>query len=77
MNFETFLAGELERIQRDGLYRSLRVINSPQGPEVSCDGRLLANFASNDYLGLATHRTFNRPRARRSMSLAAARELRD
>ncbi|HEY5954400.1 MAG TPA: 8-amino-7-oxononanoate synthase [Terrimicrobiaceae bacterium] len=55
MNFETFLAGELERIQGEGLYRSLRVINSPQGPEVSCDGRLLANFASNDYLGLATH----------------------
>lgn len=55
MNFEKFLAGELERIQRAGLRRSLRVITSPQGPEVSSDGRSVANFGSNDYLGLAAH----------------------
>ena len=55
MNFDQFLTGELEGIQRAGLRRSLRVINSPQGPEVSCGGRLVANFASNDYLGLAAH----------------------
>jgi 7-keto-8-aminopelargonate synthetase-like enzyme len=55
MNFDQFLTGELERIQSAGLRRSQRVINSPQGPEVSCDGRLVANFASNDYLGLAAH----------------------
>jgi 8-amino-7-oxononanoate synthase len=55
MNFEKFLASELERIQRAYLRRSLRVINSPQGPEVSCEGRSVANFASNDYLGLAAH----------------------
>ena len=55
MNFDQFLTGELERIQRAGLRRSLRVVNSPQGPEVLLEGRWVANFASNDYLGLAAH----------------------
>jgi len=55
MNFDQFLTSELERIQNSGLRRFLRVLKSPQGAEVSCDGRLLANFASNDYLGLAAH----------------------
>jgi 8-amino-7-oxononanoate synthase len=54
-DFEHFLATELRRIEDAGLRRSLRVLNSPQGPQVSCDGRSLANFASNDYLGLAAH----------------------
>ena len=55
MNFDQFLRFELERIESAGLRRSLRILESPQGPEVSCDGRVLANFSSNDYLGLAAH----------------------
>lgn len=55
MNFDQFLTSELERIQRSGLRRFLRVLESPQGPQVSFDGQWLANFASNDYLGLAAH----------------------
>ena len=55
MNFDQFLTDELERIQRAGLRRSLRVVNSPQGPDVLLERRWLANFASNDYLGLAAH----------------------
>jgi 8-amino-7-oxononanoate synthase len=55
MNFDQFLTSELARFQDSGLCRFLRVIESPQGPEVSCDGRLLKNFASNDYLGFAAH----------------------
>ncbi len=55
MNLDRFLTRELEQIQKAGLRRSLRVLDSPQGPEVSCDARLLANFSSNDYLGLAAH----------------------
>ncbi|HEY5741987.1 MAG TPA: aminotransferase class I/II-fold pyridoxal phosphate-dependent enzyme, partial [Terrimicrobiaceae bacterium] len=55
MNFEQFLSQELERIESSGLRRFLRVLTSPQGPDVLCDGRWLVNFASNDYLGLANH----------------------
>ena len=55
MNLDQFLTAELKRIQRAGLRRSLRVVSSPQGPEVLLDGRWVANFGSNDYLGLAAH----------------------
>jgi 8-amino-7-oxononanoate synthase len=45
----------LQGLDRDGLRRARRVLDSPQGPVVAEGGRALANFASNDYLGLASH----------------------
>lgn len=62
------LARGLERLDRDGLRRRRRVIDSPQGPTVVENGRTLANFASNDYLGLANH-----PRLARAATEAIAR----
>ena len=38
-----------------GLYRSRKPLESPQGPEVTVDGRKYLAFCSNDYLGLASH----------------------
>ncbi|MEI6146955.1 MAG: 8-amino-7-oxononanoate synthase, partial [Methylococcales bacterium] len=49
------LSGDLESIAKQGLYRSRRVINSPQGIYLQVDGRTVLNFCSNDYLGLANH----------------------
>jgi 8-amino-7-oxononanoate synthase len=37
------------------LYRSRAVIDSPQGVELSIDGKTYLNFCSNDYLGHANH----------------------
>ncbi|MCP5548275.1 MAG: 8-amino-7-oxononanoate synthase [Akkermansiaceae bacterium] len=48
-------ADELRDIGAAGLRRGLRPLDSPAGPRVIRDGRELWNFASNDYLGLATH----------------------
>lgn len=49
------LAGGLDDIARQGLYRSRRVIDSPQGIHLQIDGKTIVNFCSNDYLGLANH----------------------
>ena len=46
---------DLEAIAQQGLYRSRRVIDSPQGIQLQLDGRTVVNFCSNDYLGLANH----------------------
>ncbi len=49
------LATSLDDIAQQGLYRSRRVITSPQGINLEIDGRNIVNFCSNDYLGLANH----------------------
>lgn len=48
-----FWEEELKKIKEEGLYRSLRPMTSPQGPEIEIDGRKVLNFCSNNYLGLA------------------------
>ena len=45
----------VEELGRDALLRARRVLDSAQGPVVLEGGQSLANFASNDYLGLADH----------------------
>jgi len=45
----------LSELSARGLRRSLRTIESAQGPYVTVGGRRLCNFSSNDYLGLANH----------------------
>jgi 8-amino-7-oxononanoate synthase len=47
------LGNELERRRAAGLYRSRRVTDGPQGPQMVVDGRRVLTFCSNDYLGLA------------------------
>src|SRR5438477_12464334 len=44
---------QLHALRAHSLERKLREISSAQGPEAQIGGRLLINFSSNDYLGLA------------------------
>ena len=49
-------AGTLEEIRDAGLFKSERVITSPQAAEITlADGRTVLNFCANNYLGLADH----------------------
>ena len=49
-------AEELESIRAQGLFKSERVIASPQAAEITlADGRKVLNFCANNYLGLANH----------------------
>ena len=58
----------LERRKTEGLYRSRRVTEGPQGPELIVDGRRMLAFCSNDYLGLAAD-----PRLAEAMNRGVAR----
>ncbi len=49
------LSVQLQQRRAQNLYRSRRVLASPQGAEVVIDGRRYLAFCSNDYLGLANH----------------------
>lgn len=51
--FDQELDRRLETIRSQGLYRELRRIDSPQSARIELNGKLLLNFSSNDYLGLA------------------------
>ncbi|MCC6649726.1 MAG: glycine C-acetyltransferase [Candidatus Eisenbacteria bacterium] len=50
------LGAELQKIRDAGLYKSERVIATPQGAEVRLeDGREVLVFCANNYLGLSSH----------------------
>lgn len=49
-------ADELDNIRAQGLFKSERIITSPQSAEIAlADGRTVLNFCANNYLGLADH----------------------
>ncbi len=50
-----FLEEEIERLKQQGLYRPLRVVESPNEPVFVVDGKRVINLSSNNYLGLTTH----------------------
>lgn len=49
------LAVELDEIKAAGLYKTERIIESPQGAEITVNGKTVLNFCANNYLGLSSH----------------------
>ena len=48
-----YLQKELQERKDSGIYRFLKIVDSPQGREIIIEGQRVLNFSSNDYLGLA------------------------
>jgi glycine C-acetyltransferase len=49
------IAKEVEEIKTSGLYKTERIISSPQGAEITVNNRTVLNFCANNYLGLSSH----------------------
>jgi glycine C-acetyltransferase len=49
------VGGELEEIKQAGLFKTERIIESPQGAVINVGGREVLNFCANNYLGLSSH----------------------
>jgi glycine C-acetyltransferase len=49
------LQNELNTIEQNGLFKRERVITSPQGAEITVNGKTVLNFCANNYLGLSSH----------------------
>jgi glycine C-acetyltransferase/8-amino-7-oxononanoate synthase len=62
------LGERLAELRERGLHRRLRLVEGPQGPEISLDGQAVLLLCSNNYLGLADH-----PLVREAASEAALR----
>ena len=54
-NFVKRIAKEVEEIKTSGLYKTERIISSPQGAEITVNNRAVLNFCANNYLGLSSH----------------------
>ncbi len=64
-DFQQHLGAELEGIREAGLYKSERLITTPQGAHVGVSGdREVLNLCANNYLGLAQHPEVNAAAAR-------------
>ena len=52
---QQYLQNELNTIEQNGIFKRERIINSPQGAEVTVNGETVLNFCANNYLGLSSH----------------------
>lgn len=49
------LTVEIDEIRQSGLFKTERIIEGPQGPEIRVNGKQVINLCANNYLGLSSH----------------------
>src|SRR5690349_10650337 len=54
-SLERYLDEQLDSLKQQGLLRSFRILEGPQGARARIDGQDVINLSSNNYLGLANH----------------------
>jgi glycine C-acetyltransferase len=52
---QEYLQKELDDIKANGLYKTERIITTPQGADIKTGGAPVINFCANNYLGLSSH----------------------
>jgi len=52
---KSVLEKELSEIKEAGLYKTERIISSPQGADIIANEKRVINFCANNYLGLSSH----------------------
>ncbi len=55
MSKTDWIQNEIDSLKQQGLFNTIRTIESPQGAWLTVDGQHVLNFCSNNYLGLANH----------------------
>jgi glycine C-acetyltransferase len=55
-----YIAGQLGELRAKGVAPRLRVLEGEQKPVCTFDGKLVINLASNNYLGLTTHKVLRK-----------------
>lgn len=53
--FQPKLQKELESIKEQGLFKTERIIETPQAAKIKVNGKEVLNFCANNYLGLSSH----------------------
>jgi glycine C-acetyltransferase len=54
-SLEQYLDEQLDGLKEQGLLRTFRILDGPQGARAQIDGKAVINLSSNNYLGLNTH----------------------
>jgi glycine C-acetyltransferase len=54
-NMQEHLKGQLESIEKEGLLKRERIIETAQGTHIEVNGKSVLNLCANNYLGLAQH----------------------
>jgi glycine C-acetyltransferase len=54
-SLDRFLDQQLGELKEQGLFRTFRILEGPQGARARIDGKSVINLSSNNYLGLTTH----------------------
>jgi glycine C-acetyltransferase len=50
-----YLAEQIDELKQQGLFNTIRTIDSPMDGHIVVDGKRVLNFCANNYLGLANH----------------------
>jgi glycine C-acetyltransferase len=54
-NKTQYIEDQLNELREQGLFNTIRTIESPMGGRIVVDGKPVINFCANNYLGLANH----------------------